>query len=368
MNKLHLLVLCLSRGWGGLEIHVRDYVRWLAARSDVELSLALHPGGRLREELAQAKARTLLLAPRLARLPWACAGKLAAAIDRGGIEIVHSHMHQDLPLSAFARLRSKGKPALVHTQHIVRPKNAKADPYHRFIYGSLAGFIGVSRALAADAERRLPLKPGVVRQVYPGVPPPVMDAAAAAGPLTVGVVATIWRGKGHHLALQAAAALRQRGLPVRVVFSGRIDQQDYFDSLQAYAREHGLDLEVRGFVAPARAFSGIDVLAMCSLDEPFGMVTVEAMRRGIAVVGSDSGGTAEIIRDGIDGLLFAPGDAQALARQIERLAGDDALRQRLCSAAAVRAGAEFDERTQFARILQTVRDCAGQGAHGARPG
>jgi glycosyltransferase involved in cell wall biosynthesis len=324
----------------------------------VELHLALHPAGQLGADLA-GSGHTILLAPRSAKLPWFAAGTLAAAIDSAGIDIVHSHMHQDLPLAALARLRSRRKPALVHTQHIVRPGNRKNDPYHRFIYGSLAGFIGVSKALAADAERRLPLRRGVVRQVYPGVvaPPPTTRVAQAA-PLTLGVIATIWRGKGHHLALEAAAKLGERGRAVRIVFAGRVDQQDYFQSLQDYARGHRLDLEVRGFVPTEQAFAGIDVLLMCSLDEPFGMVTVEAMRRGIAVVGSASGGTAEIVRDGTDGLLFPPGDAAAMAAQVERIASDEALRARLCAAAAARAAAEFDAAVQFARFWQTACACA----------
>jgi glycosyltransferase involved in cell wall biosynthesis len=51
-------------------------------------------------------------------------------------------------------------------------------------------------------------------------------------------------------------------------------------------------------------------------DEPFGNVVTEAMVRGVAVIGSDTGGIPEILRDGIDGRLVPPGDVDALARAL----------------------------------------------------
>jgi glycosyltransferase involved in cell wall biosynthesis len=51
-------------------------------------------------------------------------------------------------------------------------------------------------------------------------------------------------------------------------------------------------------------------------DEPFGNVVTEAMVRGVAVIGSDAGGIPEVVRDGIDGRLVPPGDAEALARAL----------------------------------------------------
>ena len=68
---------------------------------------------------------------------------------------------------------------------------------------------------------------------------------------------------------------------------------------------------------------------MCSRSEAFGRVTVEAMKFGLPVIGANSGGTRELIRDGWNGLLYPPGDPAALAERIDRLYGDQALRARL---------------------------------------
>ncbi len=56
--------------------------------------------------------------------------------------------------------------------------------------------------------------------------------------------------------------------------------------------------------------------------EPFGIVAIEAMMRGSAVIASNSGGLTEIIADKQSGLLIAPGDTNALAKGLEKILSD----------------------------------------------
>ena len=73
----------------------------------------------------------------------------------------------------------------------------------------------------------------------------------------------------------------------------------------------------------AGALGEIDVLVHCSrIAEPFGQVVVEGMAAGCCVVAADSGGPAETITDGVDGLLYATGSAPDLARVLRSLAAD----------------------------------------------
>lgn len=63
--------------------------------------------------------------------------------------------------------------------------------------------------------------------------------------------------------------------------------------------------------------------------EGFGKTPCEAMARGLAVVATRTGGMADLIRDGENGFLREPGDADGLRRQVERLLDDPALAARL---------------------------------------
>jgi glycosyltransferase involved in cell wall biosynthesis len=81
-----------------------------------------------------------------------------------------------------------------------------------------------------------------------------------------------------------------------------------------------------------------DVFALTSRYEGFGNVLVEAMACGVPVVATDSSGTRDIVRDGVDGLLVSDHGAAAVASALERVLADQALRRRL--AAAAECGAE----------------------------
>jgi glycosyltransferase involved in cell wall biosynthesis len=73
--------------------------------------------------------------------------------------------------------------------------------------------------------------------------------------------------------------------------------------------------------------------------EPFGIVVAEAITAGRPVVASAIGGIPEIVRHDQEALLVEPGDADALARALSRIATDDSLRDRLAANAALRARA-----------------------------
>jgi len=76
-------------------------------------------------------------------------------------------------------------------------------------------------------------------------------------------------------------------------------------------------------------FTGCSFFVLPSRQEPLGIVNLEAMAAGKAVVASRTGGVPEIVVDGETGLLAPPADVPALAAALRKLAGDAALRERL---------------------------------------
>lgn len=85
-----------------------------------------------------------------------------------------------------------------------------------------------------------------------------------------------------------------------------------------------------GYLDPVAPMLGaLDVFVSPSHSEALGTSILEAMTLGVPVVCTDSGGPAEFIRDGENGLLVAPGDSAAIAAAVVRLLGDSALATRL---------------------------------------
>jgi glycosyltransferase involved in cell wall biosynthesis len=101
------------------------------------------------------------------------------------------------------------------------------------------------------------------------------------------------------------------------------------------------------------------VALVCSRDEAFGRVTVEAMKRGRPVVGAAAGGTGRLIEDGVTGRLYPPGDPAALAAVVGELLGDDATRARIARAGWAWAAETFTSERQADGFLAAADEvCA----------
>jgi glycosyltransferase involved in cell wall biosynthesis len=170
-------------------------------------------------------------------------------------------------------------------------------------------------------------------------PERVVPVDGRTGPLRY-VVASRWNGwKGHRTLLRAWDRLDEPG--VLTVLGGPPASGDSVDveALAAGLRHPDSVRVVGEVVDPHPYFEEADVLVVPSdSPEPFGLVAIEAFARGRAVIGSDAGGLADIVTDGVDGWLFPPGDAEALATVLSRLTRADVAR------AGARARATYEER------------------------
>ncbi|HET7572563.1 MAG TPA: glycosyltransferase family 4 protein [Gaiellaceae bacterium] len=181
------------------------------------------------------------------------------------------------------------------------------------------------------------------------VPSPVAAVAAYArgGGFRVGILGRIAPWKGQHVFLDAFAQAFPGGDETARVIGAPLfgaGEERYERELRALAASLGCDgrVEFRGFRDDVAAeLSELDVLVHAStLPEPFGQVVVQGMAAGLPVVAAGAGGPAELIEHGVDGLLYPPGDADALAALLRDLRDDPELRGRLGAAARERA-AEF---------------------------
>jgi glycosyltransferase involved in cell wall biosynthesis len=343
-----VLVLCLSPSFGGLEMHVRDYVRWIAAHAPQRLALGLRPGSPLQRELADLDAPRWLGLPSLRN-----AGALKRFCAHAGVGVLHAHDQRDTPLAALTGWRANLR--LVLTRHMAMG-GSKKDPYHALIYRQVDAYVAVSEWVARQARERLPIASERVLCIHPGVRAPVaVERDAGDGSFRAGMVGRILPDKGQHLLLAAAARLRARGVPVSVTLAGEIHDEAYFEVLTAEAARGRVPLRHLGFVSPpAKAFAQLDVAVVASREEAFGLSTVDALRCGVPVLATASGAGPEIIRDGVDGLLFAPEDPAALADGLERVFRDPAAAQKMAADGRERAAREFDADTQFGKSWALV--------------
>lgn len=165
-----------------------------------------------------------------------------------------------------------------------------------------------------DTERFSPmLRDGARRLIDLPVSSPVL--------LTV---AGLYEGKGQHLVLEVLPSLLARHPELLYVMVGSPRPGDgYRGRLLERAWRLGIQDRVR-FVGPrphdelARWFSAADVTVLATESEGWPNVLLESLACGTPVVATRVGGTPEIVRDGVDGLLVPHGDTRALADALGR--------------------------------------------------
>jgi glycosyltransferase involved in cell wall biosynthesis len=188
--------------------------------------------------------------------------------------------------------------------------------------------------------------------------------------IRVGLIATLARWKGHEVFLRALSLI-PADIPWRgYIIGGALYQTDgsqySFEELKALAQRLGVSERV-GFTdfveQPAAAMRALDIVVHASTEpEPFGLVIIEGMACGRAVIVSDAGGATELIESGANALAHRTGDAKHLAEQITSLAKDNELRARL----GVAARANVERRFNRARLAMELTPIYGRQKTGLR--
>jgi glycosyltransferase involved in cell wall biosynthesis len=138
-----------------------------------------------------------------------------------------------------------------------------------------------------------------------------------------GLVGRIDPQKGQLLLLEAMKKAKQKSFHVLLLGDPTVNEGDeYVNQVMAVASDPDLKerVHIRPFMKDIPVFyRAIDWLVMATKSETFGMVTVEAMASGTPILGSNKGGTPELIQNGDLGVLFESMDTEDLAKKIDQI-------------------------------------------------
>lgn len=137
--------------------------------------------------------------------------------------------------------------------------------------------------------------------------------------VSIVIIGTINESKGQIQAIQACEMLLKRNIKnFELIIVGKITR--YANYLKEQAEKFGLSNYIQ-FVGlqrdTASFYKKADIALVCSRFEAFGRVTVEAMMGGCLVIGANSGGTVELVKDNVTGLLYKSGDINSLVDKME---------------------------------------------------
>jgi glycosyltransferase involved in cell wall biosynthesis len=351
--SLRIVHVAKVAGISGAENHLLLLLPALRERGhDVRLVM-LHEGEPGAAELADRLEAGGVAVERLrmrAPLDPLVFGRVVRAIRRDRPDVLHTHLvHADfhgLPAGRLARV-----PLLVSTKHGFNPFRdrrpfAAAD---RAVARLADVHVAISAGLAHYLAAREGFEEAEFEIVHSGLEAGP-DPPAPPGEPRLALVGRLIPIKGHEVLLEALVGVRAELPDVTLELAGEGPLEP---GLRATVARLGLGETVAflGRVAPpAPVYERAEIVVVPSFGEGFGMVALEAMERGRAVIASDAGGLPEIVEAGETGLIVPPGDASALAAAIVELASDPARAAALGAAGRARALAEFSQERCTARI------------------
>jgi glycosyltransferase involved in cell wall biosynthesis len=331
-----------ERRWGGGEAQVLGLARELGARGHIS-RLAADPTGPLAEA---APGVGLAVVPLRIRNHFDLGAALRLRRLVPGHDVVHFHTARAHALAPFCR-RLGARLVVTRRMDYV----PAGGPYVRLLYNHAVDAVIAISAGVRQALVRVGVRAERIRVVPSGIDvaafvvPEAERAAVRAGwglaatDVVVVVVGALERRKGHAVLLAAARRLAPLAPELRYVFCGAGGEAERLAAaaapLDGAVRFAGFRRDVAACLAAA------DVVALPSLAEGLGVAALEAMAAGRAVLASRVGGLAEVVVGGVTGLLVPPGDPEALAGGLLRLARDAELRARLGAAGRARVAAEY---------------------------
>ncbi|MEW6077771.1 MAG: glycosyltransferase family 4 protein [Thermodesulfobacteriota bacterium] len=357
-----------SGGPGGGERHLLDLIRY-SSRAYRHVTVIPYAGYLNREMEAAGHRYQIIPMPR--QPSPAALIHLCRLCREAGADVIHSHGFRANFYGRLAALLTR-RPHVV-TIHVSLFDYRDTPPALRRFYRIIESwssritrrFICVSEAMAADT-RKLGISPDKIIVIYNGIDPVrfsrAFDVEAIKMKLgitgrspVIGTVGRLVPEKGQVHLIRALPLLKPAFPDLVCLFAG---EGPLLEDLKREAMTAGV-ADICRFTGSVdeieEIYAVLDLFVLPSVREPFGLSALEAMASGVAVLATNSGGPAEYIRPGINGLLVPPEDPSAMAEAAGRILSASDSRKKIAGQGHRTVLERFDIRTTVAST-ETVYD------------
>ncbi|MEW6412052.1 MAG: glycosyltransferase family 4 protein [Candidatus Zixiibacteriota bacterium] len=371
MKDYNIAFICPSKSWGGLEMNVFRLAKWLTGRGH-HIILYGYPGSTLYDscEKEGIAVRGLRSKSKLGDI--FLAFSLARQLRRDNARIAVFHLNKNMILMALTKVFAGRFLRIVYMQHMhVGP--SKRDIFHTWLYGCLSAWITPLDWLARAVREKTRIEPSKVRVIPLGIevdrftdkkPGKQLARKLLGVPKDVviaGVVGRLDPRKGQHILIEACRKVHDRGHKLHLLLVGDPSLNEYTgydETLRKLTVKLGLDACVH--FKPhldniEYAYAAMDIFALTSKSETYGMVTLEAMASGLPIIATAEGGTLDIIQHESNGLLVKPYDPVELADALDRILRDNDLAVKLASKAQSDAESTYSN-TRQCELLESLFD------------
>lgn len=279
------------------------------------------------------------------------------------VDIIHAHGYG---ASTWGRIAGRllRKPVIIHERCNYGTVPLYQRPIERLLGPGTRYALAVSKSSKQFCVDKRYIPAEAIQVLYHGILPEDVKPAdpawiealraqnSAPDSVIIGIVGRLEPHKGHLDALNALSKLQQTNWQLWIIGDG-----SYGEILRQHAQKLNLTKRVvfMGFRPDARqAIQALDLQLFPSHMEGTPNTLYEALMAGNPIVASTADGQGEILHDGIDSLLFSPGDIDTLGTQLERAIKDSELRSALRTQSR-RLAADFDGRKAIQKMQQLYR-------------
>ncbi len=340
---------------GGAEVLAARLARRLH-KSFRFLFVCLDQLGTLGEEL-QAEGFPVEVLKRQPGLDWRSTFRLARLLRRERVALLHTHQYTPFFYAMTARWLGWRIPILFteHGRHFPDYPRRKRIVANRLLVSCRDRVVAVGQSVRQAVIDNEGIPADRVGVIYNGIDVDAFskpclrrderrrEMGVGTNDLVLIQVARLDYLKDHLTALRTVQRVAAHRSDVRLVLIGegsereKIEKEVHQRRLTEHVRFLGLRGDVSSLVPAANVF------LLTSISEGIPLTLIEAMAAGVPVVSTRVGGVAEVVRDGITGLLTDAGDDEALAKHILLLTADPQLCQRMGHLGRERANALFNE-------------------------
>ena len=241
--------------------------------------------------------------------------KLVQYVKRNKIDIIHTNDSLSIIGHIVANMCK-----IPHIWHI--REFLDTDYNYRYIYPSFivkycynksSAIVFISKAI--EEKYKNFINRDITHCIYDAIPKNSVNESDKFDCFTVLYAGGGMISKGIYEILNAARIIHERGCKdVKFLITGNCDEMA--EEIRRYIKNNNLlnQIDVLGFVTNLGQLQAKShVFVTCAKKEAFGLITVEAMQNGAVVIGTNSGGTSEIIDSNINGYLYSYGNHQELA-------------------------------------------------------
>jgi len=331
---MRIAYLCTSLSWGGLEFNHLRFAIWMQERGH-EVRVFASDGSPFYLQATQNKLTCISIKRQPKYFPWRSAYQLASLLKEHAIGHVFIRDNRDMSLLATVKWMMGNAICTCYFMEM-QLGVSKRGVFHTLRFSYLDYWFCPLKGLAEQVRTMTRINLKKIHHLPSGIDLQgikAMNKSEARSLLNLpneavvfGLLGRFDPQKGQLLALEALNLAQNKN--IHLVFLGestKNEQENILEMMERKIDQH--QLKNRVFIRPFMKevgvfFSSIDALLMATKAETFGMVTLEAMAYGVPVIGSNAGGTPELLGEGKFGILFETLNPLDLARAMDQMVSD----------------------------------------------